>query len=404
MTTAIRWLVVGLLSMHGFIHLLGAVKGFGWAEVSSLRDPIGPIAGAMWLLAALLVLAAAVMFAVGALRWWWAIAAVAALMSQGLIVMSWPDAKVGTAANVLLVLVAGYGFASVGPVSFAAEWEQRTQTALAATAASDDVVTEADLARLPDPIARYVRRSGAVGLPRIRDFYAELHGRIRSGPSEPWMTFTGRQLNTYGDTAQRLFYLDATMHGLPVTVFHVFDDQGASMRGKVLSLVPILDAAGPEMDRGETVTLLNDLVLFAPGALVDAPVQWRQLDSRRVRGTYSRGDQTVVADLVFGRDGDLVDFISHDRSRASTDGSSFTRLPWNTPVTRYRKLGGRRAAVEGKGMWDAPAPEGHFSYIELYVDDVAYNVTAPDIPSRASRAPMDGTDHTASRRVQHRTS
>jgi len=377
-----RWLLAGLLAAHGLIHVLGAAKGFGWAEVSALAEPIGPAAAALWLLAALLVLASAVTIAVGAPRWWWILAAFSALVSQGMIFTSWDDAKAGTAANVLLMTMAGYGFASRGPISFTAEWEQRTRGALANAAPPAGVVREADLVGLPDPVARYVRRSGTVGRPRITNFYAEVHGRIRRGPGEPWMTFTGRQLNTYGDVPQRLFYLDATMQGLPVTVFHVLDGQGATMRGKLCSLVPILDASGPEMDRGETVTLFNDLMVLAPGALVDAPVRWTLLSPNTVRATYTREDQTVEADLVFSPAGDLLDFRSEDRSRASRDGTSFTRLPWNTPLTRYRELGGRRVAVEGAGMWEAPVPEGHFTYIEFHVDDLSYNVTTPGIAPR----------------------
>ena len=161
------------------------------------------------------------------------------------------DAKAGTAANVLLLSAAGYGFASLGPASFAAEWNDRTRAALATTPPDAPLVTEADLASLPEPVARYVRLSGAVGRPRVTRFYAEIHGRIRGGPDKPWMEFTGRQLNTYGETPQRLFSIDATMFGLPVTVFHAFDAEAATMRGKVLSLVPILDAKGPEMNRSE---------------------------------------------------------------------------------------------------------------------------------------------------------
>ena len=74
-----------------------------------------------------------------------------------------------------------------------------------------------------------------------------------------------------------------------------------------------------------------------------------------------------------------MDFISHDRSRASADGTSFARQAWNTPLTHYRSLHGRRVAVEGMAMWDAPEPEGHFDYIDFYVDDLAYNVTTPTI-------------------------
>jgi hypothetical protein len=248
------------------------------------------------------------------------------------------------------------------------------------------VVTDADLAGLPNPVARYIRRSGAVGQPRPSSFFAEVHCRIRSGPAKPWMTFTGRQLNTYGETPQRLFYLDATMFGLPVTVFHVFDEDAAAMRGKVLSLIPILDAKGPEMDRSETVTLFNDMVVFAPAALVDAPVRWTEVSASRIRGTYTRAGEAVTADLIFDSSGDLVDFVSHDRSRASNDGTSFTLLPWNTPITDYGNLHGHRVATEGTAQWDAPAPEGHFAYIEFSLDDLAYNVTAPAIPT--------GTGHT----------
>ena len=199
-------------------------------------------------------------------------------------------------------------------------------------------MTEADLTGLPDPVAGYIRRSGAVGRPRVCSFYAKVHGRSRSGPDKPWMIFTGRQLNTYGEIPQRLFYLEATMYGLPVTVFHVLDANAATMRGKVVSLLPILDAKGAAMDRSETVTLFNDMVVLAPAALVDAPVVWTEDSPSRVRATYTRAAETVNADLIFDSSGDLVDLVSHDRSRASSDGTSFTLQPWNTPITDYRRV------------------------------------------------------------------
>jgi hypothetical protein len=384
--TAVRWAVIVMVVVHGLIHLLGVAKGFGWAEVGTLKEPIGAAGALVWLLAAVLVLGTAVMVAIGQPSWWWVVAVAALVVSQTVILTSWSDAKAGTVANVLLVPVAAYGFAANGPGSFAAEWDQRTQAALESSSTAQPVVTEADLAGLPDPVARYLRRSGAVGQPRVSNFFAEVHGRIRSGPDKDWMSFSGRQFNTYGDTPQRLFYMDATMYGLPVTVFHVFAARAATMRGKVLSLVPILDAKGPEMNRSETVTLFNDMVVFAPAALIDAPVRWTGVSDTRVRATYTRAGESVTADLVFNSAGDLVDFVSHDRSRASTDGTSFTVLPWNTPISEYGNLHGRRVAVRGEAMWDAPGPEGHFSYIEFSVDDLADNVSTPAIEQRS--APM----------------
>ena len=55
MSHVLRWVLVGLLVAHGLLHLLGAAKGFGWAAVSQLEEPIGPGVGALWLLAAMVL-------------------------------------------------------------------------------------------------------------------------------------------------------------------------------------------------------------------------------------------------------------------------------------------------------------------------------------------------------------
>jgi hypothetical protein len=368
-----------LLVAHGLIHLLGAAKGFGWAAVSQLKEGIGFAGGAMWLLAAVLVLATAALLAMGAPTWWWALALLAALASQVAIVTSWGDAKYGAVANVILLLAAAYGFAALGPTSFHAQYDDLAAEAVAdASPEPGDLVSERDLAELPEPLAAYVRRSGAIGKPRVRSFSAEFHGRIRSGPDEAWMSFTGKQLNTFGPRPRRVFLMDATRSGLPVTVLHSFKDTTATMRAKVLSLFPVVDASGAEMDRGETVTVFNDLVVLAPAAIVDAPVRWTAVDAQHVRGVFTDGDQTVSAVLTFDAEHDLVDFGSGGRQRASADGKSFDPLRWSTPLHGHRDVDGRRVLVTGDGRWHAPAPEGLFTYVEFHIDDIAYNPDDPD--------------------------
>ena len=238
-------------------------------------------------------------------------------------------------------------------------------------------MTEDDLAALPAPLAAYLRHSGVVGRQRVTSFEATFHGRIRSDPSAAWMPFTGKQVNTYGARPGRLFIMDATRSGLPVTVLHEFADATATMRAKVLSAVTVVDAAGPEMDRGETVTVFNDLVVLALGAVVDAPIRWTAIDPNHVHGVFTDRDQSVSAVLTFNSEHDLVDFVSHDRSRAAPDGKSFTPQAWSTPLSAHRELDGRRILALGEGRWDAPQPEGSFGYVEFHIDDIAYNVPGP---------------------------
>ena len=369
-----RWVVGIVVILHGLIHLLGAVEGFGWADVSQLKDPVGTAVGVVWLAAAIVVVAAGALL-VGRVAWWWPIGAVAVVVSQMVIITSWADAKAGTLANIVLLVAVIHGFASQGPRSARAEYRHRASTALSALSA-DTLLTDEDLQHLPAPVAAYVRQSGAVGLPRVTNFRAHIHGRIRASATKPWMTFTGEQVNTYGPEPSRLFFIDATMLGVPVDVLHTFIGPEARMRARVCSLVTMVDAAGPDMDRAETVTLFNDMCILAPAALADAPITWRDIDDRHVGASFTNGAQTIGAVLTFNDDHELVDFVSDDRLAASPNGKSFTRLTWSTPLTGYHRIGSRRVATIGEARWHAAGPDGKFTYLEFHLDDIAYNASS----------------------------
>ena len=372
-----RWVVGLVVVVHGCIHLLGAAKGLGSADVTQLTEPISTGLGAVWLAAAVVTVMTGVLL-LARVRWWWIVGAIAVAVSEVVIITSWADAKAGTLANVVLFVAVVYGWASQGPRGANAEYRRRARDLLAIPCAGE-VVSEADLTCLPTLVAAYVRRSGALGKPRVVSLHARFRGRIRGGPAKPWMSFTGEQVNVYGPQPSRLFLMDAELFGLPVEVLHVFTAGSATMRVRALSLFTMVDAAGPEMDRGETVTLFNDLCVLAPAALVDAPVAWQALDGHRVRGSYTNGRNTVTAELIFNDDHELVDFVSDDRSAVSADGTTFTPQRWSTPIAGYHELGPWHLGTIGEGRWHAP--DGEFAYIEFHLDDVTYNATELE-PSR----------------------
>jgi hypothetical protein len=374
-------LTVATVTMHGLIHLLGAAKGLGWADVAELTTPVSPAMGAAWLAAAALVLAAGAVMALRARRWW-IVAAVAALASQAVILTAWSDAAAGTAANAVLLIAAGYGYASRGPRSYRAEYHRRVATALAQPL-EQRVVTDMDLDGLPEPVAAYIRQSGAVGQPRITSFRARLHGRIRDAEDKPWMRFTAEQVNTYGPEPTRLFFMDMdATAGMPVDVLHAFVGPHATMRAKACSIVTVVDVAGAGMDRAETVTLLNDMCIFAPAALIDAPITWQPLDGNRARAAYTKGEHTVTAELIFNDDHELVDFISDDRG-ATPDGKAFAQRRWSTPLGDHRTMGTYRMPAGGEARWHAAGQEGEYAYIEFRVDDITFNITEQGTPHRA---------------------
>jgi hypothetical protein len=355
-----RWILVVLIGIHGLIHFMGFARAFGYAELPQLTQPISKGMGVLWLAAGLGLLTSGALL-VSAPRFWWAIGFASVVASQIVIASSWGDAKLGTIANVVVLLGVVYGFAAYGPLSFRATYAREVSQRLAQQGVPA-LVTEADLAALPEPVQRYVRLSGAVGRPRVHHFRAVWRGRIRAGPADPWMPFTAEQHNFPGEPA-RFFLMDARKGGLPVDVLHAFSGDSAVMRVRLLSLLPLANAGGPEARRAETVTLLNDLSILAPAALIDPAIRWEPIDARSARAFYAAGRDTISAVLHFNEAGELVDFVSDDRLVASPDGTDFNPQRWSTPLRDYRTVGGWHVGTRGEGRWHPP--EGAFTYLEI---------------------------------------
>ena len=350
-----------VLIVHGLIHLMGLAKAFGWAELAALTQPISRPMGVLWLVAALLFVATTIaLFALP--RWWWAIGAVAIAVSQVVIVSSWADAKAGTIANLVVLLAVGIGALAEGPTSLPARFDAEVARGLARSASSP-TIREEDLAPLPAPVQRYLRAVGVVGQPRPRGLRARFVGRIRSGPSAAWMTFEARQVS-FLDTLTRLFFMRASMSGLPVQVFHAFVGPRATMDVRVLGAVPMVHAEGAEMNRSETVTLLNDMAVLAPASLLSPSIAWSALDDHRARASLTHEGITVAADLVFGDDDTLVDFVSDDRLQSQDDGS-FRLLRWSTPLRAPRAFGPLRLPSRAETRWHPPEGEWVYGEFEL---------------------------------------
>jgi len=322
----VRIAFAGLLIIHGLIHLVGFAKAFGFAELPLLTQPISRPLGALWLAAALLFIASAFV----PTHWFWRTGGLAVVLSSVAIISAWHDAKLGLAVNAIVLLGVAYAFASQGPVSLAAEYRRDVASMLTPLGAPS-VVTEADLESLPASVQRYLRVTGSVGQPRILNFRARWTGRIRSSATEPWMTFEAEQVSTFGGTPARAFTMSAIMKRLPVDVYHRFIADSATFRVRLLSLFTMVDAKGPVMDQSETVTILNDLCILAPAALIDSSLRWELSDASSARVAFNRGAHTVRATLHFSESGELVDL-----SRTIARGRHRMARPSRSSVGRLR--------------------------------------------------------------------
>jgi hypothetical protein len=234
---------------------------------------------------------------------------------------------------------------------------------------ASQLITEKDLEPLPEPVRNYLRYTGCLGKERVNNVSIRFDGQLRSSPTSRWMLLKVKQASFF-DLPTRLFYIRASMMGIPANGLHFYKNASATMRIKVLSLFPIINEKGPEMDQGETVTFFNDMCFLAPATLINPAIEWTMKDSLTVSGKFTVNGITVSADLYFNEEGQLVNFISPDRFCHVGKGT-YRQAPWATPVKEYGDFNGVRIPAFAEAVWKFP--EGDFCYGRFRVKEIQYN-------------------------------
>jgi len=352
-----------IIALHGLIHLLGFLKAFGWYDFKSLTQPISKPMGALWLLAAMLLAVALVLYNLQH-TYWWLVAFAAVLLSQILILSVWQDAKFGTIANSILLIAVFFSYQSW---QMERAYRQDVAAGIARTAAIEvERLTEQDLQPLPHPVQRYLRYVGAVGRPKVHSVEVVFDAQMR-GKGQDWFDMTAEQHNFF-DQAERLFFLDAKVKGLPARGYHKYQGLQASMNVKLLSTFPVAQASGPEMFESETVTLFNDMCFLAPATLIDERIRWTPVDSTTARAQFINRGTTISATLYFNDAGQLINFSSEDRY----DINEMKKYRFTTPLQDYQPINGYRLPNYGEAVWHYP--DGAFVYGKFWVKRVVYNV------------------------------
>ena len=358
----LRYLFFIVILIHALIHLMGFAKAFQWLELEELTLPISKSMGLWWLAAATLLFVSGLLLLFKS-NYWPITALVAFLVSQMLIIQFWQDAKYATVINVLIFVVAIFAWAGI---QFENRYHQDVQRALSAqTQHQLEILTEADIAHLPELVQQYIRYTGAIGKPQIEQMRIRFTGKMRN-KGEDWFDFTSEQHNFFANPA-RLFFMKARVNGLPTSGYHAYQEKQARMQVKLLSAIPAVDLQDEELFRTETVTFFNDLCLFAPAALIDERIVWDSIKAHSVRATFTNQGVSIAAVLSFNEAGELVNFVSDDRTEVNIG----KQLRFSTPISDYQTFNSYRLASYGEAIWEYP--DGPFTYGTFSVQEVVYN-------------------------------
>jgi hypothetical protein len=275
-----------------------------------------------------------------------------------------------TIGAIAILVVAAVSAVLIGRYTFNRSVDREvTELFERSVSAEPSILTEADIAHLPEPVQRWLRYSNVVGKERPRTVRLKQEGEIRMGPDRPWMPFTAEQYYTTNPPSF-IWHVDAQM--MPLISFAGRDryvDGRGNMDIRVLSLIPVVNETGLHMDQCTLMRYLNEVMWFPAGA-VSPYIVWESVDANAAKAIMSHGGTTVEAIFYFDGEGRLTNMIG-DRYQDAGDGE-IKWLPWKTPVEEYGEFNGVRIPVSGEGVWEEEW--GDFDYVRLRIVDIEYNV------------------------------
>jgi hypothetical protein len=198
------------------------------------------------------------------------------------------------------------------------------------------------IAALPAPARRWLTRAIAPGIPLWPTVQLFMRGQIRLGQ---WRPFTARQV--LAPPAGYIWAATARLAGLPVTGYDRLSSGTGEMRWRLLRLIPVMTAAGPDTTRSARGRLAGEIALI-PTAFRQAT--WAPGErAGTVTATWHFGDDTETAELRVGEDGQLLEVVV-DRW-GNPGGAPFRLCPFGVAVEAEATFSGITIPSQFRAGW-----------------------------------------------------
>ena len=192
---------------------------------------------------------------------------------------------------------------------------------------------------------------------------------MKTKPEQSGMKTTAEQ---YFNTQDPAFIWKARVNMMPGLYFagedKYYDGKG-KMLIKVLSLFPVVDATGAEMDQGTLTRYLGEIIWF-PTAALSEYIKWEAIDKNTAKATMNYKGTEASAVFNFTESGKLKSFQC-ERYYNGPDGYSLEN--YYAPVWDYKEFAGIKIPTKAKAIWRLNS--GDFEYYDMEITDVEYNIS-----------------------------
>lgn len=220
---------------------------------------------------------------------------------------------------------------------------------------------------LPEPVRRYLLTANVIGKRVPRIVHLRQSGSFRTSPDRKWIPMEAEEWHS---TTPPGFVWQATFRPRPlirISVTDAFVGGHGMLEARAQSIVPIGKFSGPEMDLGELVRFLLEIVWF-PQCWVSPFVMWQAVDQQSSVASICVGEVRVSARIVFGEDGLPVEAFTE---RHRMIGKRFELTSYTVRLGDYRPVEGVLVPFEVSAAW--LLSKGEFEYFRGTVSDLSYS-------------------------------
>lgn len=198
---------------------------------------------------------------------------------------------------------------------------------------------------LPDPARRFLDNAVPAGPTSVGGIVLDMEGEIKLGR---WLPFRARQI--LHPTAG--FVWNATVGRLPVRITggDALFDRRASLEFRLLGLIPVARASGPDTLRSAIGRLAVEAAVWLPQALHPAAgATWRPVNDDRASVTRTIGGDAVEVTLTIGPDGRVREVVTQRWGEPPSDRLGVH--PFGGTITDTGTFAGVTIATAGTVGW-----------------------------------------------------
>ena len=359
-----RYAFVIIIGIHGIIHLMGFIKAFEVAGINQLSQYISKPIGILWLLTSILFIATSISYTYKK-DWWYVVAIICIIISQTLIILYWKDAKFGTIANSIILLLS---ISAYGHNQFDKMVQKETKLMLENVQSENiSIISKADINHLPEIIQKWIQNSDVVGKEKVIAGHLKQIGKMRTKPESKWLYFTAAQHFNLENPA---FIWTTKVDAMPIIKMigrdKLYNGEG-EMLIKLASLIPVVNQGkNDKINSGSMIRFLAEMCWFPSAALSDY-IFWESIDETSAKATLTTNGKSVSGVFLFSDGGDLVSFETL-RYYGSKNDSKLEK--WFIKMDSYKVFNDIKIPNECEVIWKLK--EGDFKWLDLEITDLEY--------------------------------